>query len=121
MEFWAPSSQRASPHPTLSPLERGEGRNLVSRRRAAEAVVDGGAQALLGNGRHRDGGELWAIGGAELGEEIGGGLDEVARAAQPLHSLGAARRELAESEKHLAIAHIARLEPKRQRGRIMRR
>src|SRR5690242_11923989 len=94
--------------PSLTrPRLAGEGRVGAARRGAAQPVVDRRAQALLGNGHDGDARELRPVGGAKRGEEIGGGFDEVAGAAQPLHALRAVGRALAEGEKHLAVLHVA--------------
>src|ERR1700752_5357725 len=112
----------AAAAPSL-PLPRiaADGRVGRPRRRAAEAIVDGGAESRLGNGHDGDAGKLRTVSGAECGEEIARGFDEIAVAAQPQHPLGAAGRALAEGEEGLAIPHLRCREAKRQRRRIMRR
>ena len=56
--------------------------SAVPRRgRPRKPVVDGFAQALVGHWHDRDGGGAGAVEGAQVGEQVGGRLHQVAGAA----------------------------------------
>jgi hypothetical protein len=52
--------------------------SLLPRRGAAQAIIDGAAEAGVGNRHHRDGAAAGPVEPPQHGEEIGGGLHEIA-------------------------------------------
>src|SRR5690606_37073053 len=79
---------------------------------AAEAVVDRLAEAVRRDRHHRDG-RGGPVEGAERGEEIGGGLGQVARGAEVADrggAVGAGRRDGAEGEERLAGGDVDGIE-----------
>ena len=72
---------------------------------AAQPVVDGFAESVVGNRHHRDGPRAAGIEGAKIAEKIGGGLPEIAALGQVHHGgrgLAAGESGRAEGQQGLA-------------------
>src|SRR5262249_6024819 len=75
------------------------------RRRPVEAVVDRLSQAGGGHRHHRDGGGAGGVECAQVGKEIGRGLDEISARGEVEHrrrAFGAGRRRRSEGKQRLA-------------------
>src|SRR5262245_53086504 len=81
---------------------------------ATKPVVDGFAETLVGDRHHRDRRGASAIERAQVREQVGGGLDQVAGGRQTKHldgALAAGGKRCAEGEQRLARLHVARIKP----------
>ena len=90
---------------------------------AAQAVVDRGAEPVLGHRRYRDAGGLQRIQLVQQAEQVGRRFDEVARRAEVAHRSIADRARLwhvAEGQQRLAVPEcVCRIQPERRARRIM--
>ena len=85
------------------------------RRRARKPVVDGLAEALVRHPHHGDGGDVTSVKRAEVGKQVGRGLDQVAARRQVENDrgmFGAGRHSGAEGEQGLAGIDAVHLQAK---------
>ena len=89
---------------------------------AREPVVDRLAEARVRHRHHRDGGRACGIERAQMGEQVGGGLDEIAARRQVEHrrgAFGARAPGRAEGQQRLARFDLLGVEPQPRARRVM--
>src|SRR5262245_14767085 len=92
------------------------------RRCATKTVVDSLAETLVGNRHYRDAYGTGAVERAQVREQAGGSLDEIAggRQVEDFQGALAARgKRCAEGKQRLTRLHIARIEPQRRVRRVV--
>ena len=94
---------------------------MVAARRAAEPVVDRLAETFMRHRHHGDGGRAGGIERAQMREQIGGGLDQVAARGEVEHARRSAPAGAcgAEGEQGLARRDARRVEPQRAARRVV--
>src|SRR5688500_5028180 len=98
----------------------GKGGRSTRCRGAAQSVVDGGAQALLGNGHDGDGRVLRPVERSQHGEQVGRGLEQVALRAEVQAGYATADEGVrAERQQRFIGGGVMGVEPHRATGSVM--